>query len=110
MDRFTISEAVAPILNEDGEEGWAYMAMDGHLRCPDCNSDHEAEGGAFPALPWHGAVAVTDEVCADCGVLLLNDPACSPSEIMEGIVRSNRLFGAESVYSPEVQLAALLAS
>ena len=99
-----------PILNEDGEEGWAYAALDGHLRCPDCNSNLEAEGGAFPALPWEGAHIVTDEVCVDCGVLLLNDPACSPEEVKESVRRSKRIFGEDSVWDASVQLAALLAS
>jgi hypothetical protein len=94
-----VSTLTTPVLNEDGEEAWAYKALDGHLRCPDCNSNAECEGVAFPELPWEGAVAVTDEVCHDCEVRLIDDPAGSPSEVIEAVQRSQRLFGEASVFA-----------
>ena len=64
------------VLNEDGEEGWAYL-HNGQLRCPDCTSIHEVEwshGEAdYSLIPLRG-----DENCTDCNVVLMDDPASPP--------------------------------
>lgn len=94
-------KATLQALGESQEDmhDWAYADTEGVLRCPDCNSDAEHQGTAtFGPLPWSGAVAVTDEVCEDCGVVLSDDGGSAPAYVAYSALRSWDMFGPDGYF------------